>query len=83
MENFFYASIFYIYAVVYFVWFLYYVYLVFYFFRMGERLCKNTLEYSTSDMAKTRIVSGAVALIFILGSAHFFLFNGLKFIFII
>ena len=78
-----YEMTFYLYAGAYFVWFIYYSYLVYYFYKMGDGLCKNTLEYCTKDLALTRLISGAVALIFLLGSGHFFLFNGLKFIFII
>ena len=69
-----------IYAVLYFVWFLFYLYLVIYFFKMGDNICRNTLEYPRDQLIRARIISFLVSLIFLLGSIKFFIINGVKFI---
>ena len=69
-------------AIAYFIWFIFYIYLVLYFYRMGENLCKCTLEYGPRDMLRTRIISLFIGCIIIIGSAHFFLLNGIEFILI-
>ena len=76
------SVIFYFYAICYFIWFFFYTYLIYYFTLMSENIIKNYLEYSKQEMTKIRIIYSVFVTVFILGSVHFYIINGLMFIWV-